>query len=341
MRKKYWILLSVFCGIVLLICFLIYQGVFLDNVNPETKTNELYIRQGYSVNQVIDSLAEKKILITKANLANICKILGYNDQTVKEGRYLFKAGMNNYSIVKKLRSGNQDAIKVTINNVRNIQQMCSKLSEYLLLDSTKTFEMLSDSNYLAQLGYNRDNIMTLFIPNTYEMYWNIKFEKFIQRMQSENNKFWSQNERNIKAKEQHLTEKQVYILASIVEKETNYEAERPIIAGVYLNRLNQNMKLQADPTVVFALGVTGLRRVLLAHLAYESPYNTYMVEGLPPGPIYMPSINSIDAVLNPEKHDYLFFCAKEGQDGSHSFASTLKQHSENARKYQKWLNGLK
>lgn len=343
MKLKPWMILGL--GTLVLVVsifgFLIYHGAFMDNVNANKKNHELYIRKNYTVDQIIDSLIEKNVLISKGNIKLICKFLNYSDEAVKEGHYIFKPGMNNYGIVSKLRAGDQDAIKVTINNVRDITQLCGKISNYLLLDSFALLQKFTDSSFISELGYTRENILSLFIPNTYEMYWNISLDKFISRIQSEHNKFWKQEKRLDKATKYNLNESQIYTLASIVEKETNFEPERPIIAGVYLNRLKQNMKLQADPTVVFALGVPGLQRVLLAHLTRESPYNTYLVEGLPPGPIYMPTINSIDAVLNAEEHDYIFFCAKEGHDGSHSFASTLRQHSENARKYQRWLNGLR
>ncbi|NOT36247.1 MAG: endolytic transglycosylase MltG [Saprospiraceae bacterium] len=343
MKLKSWMILGIGSLIILgsIIGFLIYHGAFMPNVNPEKKSYELYIQKDFTVDQIIDSLNTNNVLIHSGNIKLIFNFLNYNDKAIKEGRYVIKPGMNNYKIVTKLRSGDQDAVKITINNVRDISQLCGKISKYLLLDSLTLLDKFTDSTFLTETGFTKENIMTLFIPNTYEMYWNTSIDKLISRIQTEHKKFWKQNERFEKARQLNLNEAQAYTLASIVEKESNYEPERPTIAGVYLNRLKLNMKLQADPTVVFALGVTGLQRVLLAHLTRESTYNTYMVEGLPPGPIYMPTINSIEAVLNAEQHDYIFFCAKEGSEGTHSFASTLKQHSENARKYQKWLNSLK
>ncbi len=324
--------------ILFVVGFLTYHQAFEPNVNPEKKAYELFIRKSMRLNDVVDSLVIKQIIIHSNHFARISAFMGYNDQTIKEGRYLIKPGMSNYKIISKLRSGAQDPVKVTINNVRDIYELSGQISSYLILDSLFLVEKLTDSLYLQNIGYSKENILTLFIPNTYEIYWNLSFEKFMQRMEIEHKKFWNANGRLEKSKNLNLDTKQVYTLASIVEKETNYEPERPIIAGVYLNRLKINMKLQADPTVVFALGVKGLQRVLLEHLNYPSPYNTYLVEGLPPGPIYMPTLNSIDAVLNADQHDYIFFCAKEGYEGRHEFASTLKQHSINAHQYQKWLN---
>lgn len=319
----------------ILIGFLIYFGAFKNNVK---KQYELLIHQGNTMQMVIDSLKSADVLYNFINFELVSQILNFKNGNLKEGRYLLKTGMTNYQIISKIRSGAQDPLKVTINNVRDVTELSGKISRYLLLDSIELDHKLKDSTFTKSLGYTVENILSLFIPNTYEMYWNISIDKLIQKMQKEHDRFWQDEMRISKANSINLNQIQVYTLASIVEKESNYEPERPTIAGVYLNRLKSNMKLQADPTVVFALGVNGLQRVLLEHLLFESPYNTYLVEGLPPGPIYMPSINSIDAVLNAEKHDFIFFCAKEGYEGRHSFASTLQQHSINARNYQKWLN---
>ncbi len=342
MKLKKWMVLSIGAITVITAIFgyMVYHGVFMSNIKNEKSDYEIYIRENYTVQQIIDTLVFNNVLIHQNNFPFICQLLGFKDESVKEGRYILKAGMSNYKIINKLKGGYQDPLKITINNVRDMPQLCGKISHYLILDSVSLMQKFTDSSFLTTLGYTKENFMSLFIPNTYELYWNISLDKFVSRMQLENKKFWNNEQRKQKAEQLNLDEKQIYTLASIVEKETNYEPERPSIAGVYLNRLKTGMKLQADPTVVFALGVPGLQRVLLAHLTFDSPYNTYMVEGLPPGPIYMPTINSIDAVLNYEKHDYIFFCAKEGNEGSHSFASTLKQHTENAKKYQAWLNKL-
>jgi UPF0755 protein len=195
---------------------------------------------------------------------------------------------------------------------------------------------LSNSN-LKELGLDSSTLLTSFIPNTYEVKWNTSPEKWMGRMASEADKFWDSEKRKDKLASIAMTKQQVYTLASIVEKESNLKTERPAVAGVYINRLKQGMKLQADPTVVFATGDFELRRILHSHLKLDSPYNTYMYEGLPPGPIYMPSVNSIDAVLNAEKHQYVFFCAKPGYNSGHVFAKTLAEHNRNADAYQEWL----
>ncbi len=256
----------------------------------------------------------------------------------RPGRYILKPPMSNCDILAKLRMGIQDPVRLIIHGVRDIYQLAGKLGHSLQMDSLEILHWLTDTAYLYRLGYTRENILCLFIPNTYEVYWNVPPEKFLQRMLLENKKFWQRQGNNHKARLKSLTPNEVYTLASIVEKETVVEEERPTIAGVYLNRLKSGMKLQADPTVVFALGEYGIHRVLYEHLKVNSPYNTYVVNGLPPGPICMPSISSIQAVLDAEDHDYLFFCAKPGYDGTHAFASTLQAHNENAASYRKWLN---
>jgi UPF0755 protein len=236
-----------------------------------------------------------------------------------------------------LRSGNQDPLDLTFNNVRTIQELAGLLSKNLEADSLTLLTAFLDKNTLASHGLTEETALTNYIPNTYDIFWNIKPEKFINRMHDESEKFWTAD-RLSKAKSWDLTKEQVYTLASIVEKESNNKKERPIVAGVYLNRLKIGDKLRADPTVVYATGDFELRRVLFEHLNNPSPYNTYMHAGLPPGPIYMPSTNSIDAVLNAEKHEYLFFCAKPGYNSEHAFAKSAEQHAVNATVYHKWLS---
>ena len=254
------------------------------------------------------------------------------------GNFELKKGWSNKQIISKLRSGIQESKTITFNNVRTITELMGPMSSEIGLDSTRLINYFSDSIILQGLGYTKETILTLFIPNTYQVYWDISLEKLSKRMQNEHKLFWDKNDRKAKAESIGFSEKEVYTLASIVEKESLLASERPIIAGLYLNRLKNGIPLQADPTVVFANGDFGLRRVLNKHLAYDSPYNTYKHAGLPPGPIYMPSIESIDAVLNPAEHDYLFMCAKPGYGTQHAFAKTNRGHARNARKYHKWLS---
>jgi UPF0755 protein len=199
-------------------------------------------------------------------------------------------------------------------------------------------DTLYSEHFLQSIGRTSANAMNIFIPNTYEVYWNITAKSFLLKMKQESEKFWNQNDRIHKAKARNLTPDEVYTLASIVEKESNYAPEKPIIAGVYLNRLQRGMRLQADPTVVFAKKAFTSQRVKFADLTFDSPYNTYLHDGLPPGPISIASIESIDAVLNAAAHDYIFFCAKPGYAGQHNFAATAAQHSINAKKFHDWMN---
>jgi UPF0755 protein len=238
-----------------------------------------------------------------------------------------------------LRSGEQLPVNLIFNNIRDINQLAGAVGRQIEADSVSIVKLLTDSTYLSLLGLNREIAPILFIPNTYEMYWNTSAEGFIKRMHDEYIKFWK-GERTSLANEIGLTIAEVVTLASIVEKETNKNDEKPIIAGVYMNRLKAGWRLQADPTVIYAIGDYSIKRVLNVHKEFRSPYNTYQVHGLPPGPICIPSIASIDAVLNYDRNSYLFFCAKDDLSGYHVFARTNRQHNINARKYQEALNKM-
>ena len=236
-----------------------------------------------------------------------------------------------------LRSGSQTPVKFTFNNIRTLEQFCQCVDEQLEIDSTELLNTVVNNPHLKELGFNKYTIPTLFIPNTYELYWNINAEEFIEKMLKEYNRFWNE-ERLKKAENIKLSPVEVSVLASIVDKETTKVGEMPRIAGVYLNRLNKNWLLQADPTLVFAHGDFEMKRVLDVHKEIESPYNTYKYVGLPPGPICLPSIAAIDAVLNAENHKYMYFCAKDDMSGYHVFARTMREHNINANKYRKALN---
>lgn len=260
---------------------------------------------------------------------------------VQSGRYKIPASStkSNRDLVGVFR-GKQLTIKLTFHNIRLKEQLAGRVAEQIEADSTDIVRLLNDASYLAELGYTPENIMSIFIPNTYEVYWNYSAEDFMTRMLKEHKKFWS-TERLEKAKALGLSPSEVYTVASIVETESNYKPERPIIAGVYLNRLKKGWHLEADPTVVFAVGDFSIRRVLNRHLEVDSPYNTYKYPGIPPGPIYMASPNAIDAVLNAQEHDYMFFCAKPqeaGEPATHAFAVNHRSHINNAKRYQRWLN---
>jgi UPF0755 protein len=248
--------------------------------------------------------------------------------------------MNNNRLLNLLRSGSQTPVKFTFNNIRTIEQFAGRVAEQLEMDSVSLLKAVKENATLKEMGFDEESAAALFIPNTYELYWNIDADDFVEKMVGEYNRFWNEERRN-KAKSLNMTPIEVSILASIVDKETAKVSEMPRIAGVYINRLKKNWLLQADPTLIFALGDFEIKRVLDAHKEIKSPYNTYKHIGLPPGPICIPSIAAIDAVLNAENHKYFYFCAKDDLSGYHVFARNMSEHNRNAEKYRKALNKMK
>ena len=263
--------------------------------------------------------------------------MAYQRYPMRAGRYEIQPGWNAIKLIRHLRSGPQAPVKVVLTNERLIENVAAKAARFIEPDSLEIWALFQDEAYLDSIGYNQDDLMSLFIPNTYEFYWNTTPRSFMARMIKEHEAFWSKNERRAKAQALGLSPKEVYALASIVEKESLRSEERPRIAGVYLNRLRIGMRLQADPTSVFATRDFETPRVTYYHTQFDSPYNTYIYAGLPPGPITMTSIGSIDAVLNPEQHEYLYFCAVGDGSGLHAFAKNLAAHNQNAARYRENL----
>lgn len=259
------------------------------------------------------------------------------DKNIRTGRYTIKSSDNMYHAFRRLLSGHQAPVKISFNNIRTRGQLAQILGKQLMIDSAEIARPLYDSAFYTPIGYKDETIISMFIPNTYEVYWNITADNLLKRMQKEHNRFWNKN-RLDKAKAIGMTPEEVSTLASIVEEETNNNAEKPMVAGLYINRLNKGMLLQADPTVKFAWQDFGLKRIYNAHLNIDSPYNTYKYKGLPPGPIRIPSIKGIDSVLDYAKHNYIYMCAKEDFSGTHNFATNMAQHQANARKYWNALN---
>jgi UPF0755 protein len=295
----------------------------------------LYIDDARDYDRLLSQLSSngiKNILFFKQLAAK----MGY-PENIKTGKYRIDSRISYLELIRILRSGNQVPVKLTFNNIRLKSDFAEKMSHQLMFDSSTLLKRLNDSSFVASLGFDTATIMTLFIPNTYEMYWNISVDHFFERMEKEYKRFWTEK-RLAKAKAIPLSPVEVSVLASIVEEETAGKKEFPIVAGLYINRLKKGMCLQADPTVKFAAGDVTLRRILYRHLEIDSPYNTYKYPGLPPGPIRLPSISAIDAVLNYKEHSYLYMCAKEDFSGTHNFAVTLKEHNVNARNYQAALN---
>ena len=316
----------------------LYSRVYQPNiVLPDNTEKYIYIPTSAEFHDVVKVLSENGLLINANSFEWLAKQKKYTSN-IKAGRYKINRALNNNDLVNLLRSGKQTPIKVTFNNLRNKEQLAGRIASQIEADSLSIINYITDTTFLNKLQLTTDNVACLFIPNTYEFYWNTSVEGFVNRMVKEYSSFWNSS-RKKKAAAIKLNYYQVSALASIVEKEQNIKRdERPEIAGLYLNRLKKRMKLESDPTLIFALNDFSIKRVLNKDKKVDSPYNTYKNKGLPPGPICIPSINAIDAVLNASDNKYIFMCAKEDFSGYHNFAKTYTKHLINARKYQKALN---
>ncbi|RLD42378.1 MAG: endolytic transglycosylase MltG [Bacteroidetes bacterium] len=303
------------------------------------KTAIIYIPTGARYNDVLNILDNNQYLTDKKVFDFFAEKKKYKDN-IKAGKFEIKDGLTVNELINILRSGNQKAVIVTFNNIRFLPKLASIVSKKLEFDSLELMSLLTNKEYIASLGYNENTIISLFLPNTYEFWWNTSADEFIKRMQKEHDKFWNKD-RIQKAKNINLKPIEVSILASIVQEETNKTSEMSRIAGVYMNRLRVGMMLQADPTARFAYGDFSVKRVRYDYLKIDSPYNTYMYKGLPPGPICMPNPITIDKVLDYEKHKYYYFCAKADNSGTHVFEHNLRAHNRNARAYHRYLNKLK
>ena len=304
-----------------------------------SETAYIYITPSTTYEEVLEQIKEKVDLPSEKIFEIISERMNYANN-IKTGRYAITNGMTVPEMMRMLRAGNQSPVKLTFNNMRTKEDLSGRMSEQLMLDSMTLLSALSDEARVESLGFDTNTVAAMFIPNTYEVYWNTNIENLLTRMQKEYNTFWNES-RKAKAKAIGLSPIEVSTLASIVEEEATYSDEYPIVAGLYLNRLKRGQRLEADPTVKFAVGDFSLRRILYKHLEIESPYNTYRNDGLPPGPIRMPSIKGIDATLSPAKHNYLFMVAKDDLSGRHNFSTTHAEHIRNARKYQRALNEKK
>lgn len=316
-----------------------YYYFFRKSNTRVTDDGIVFIRPGDSFEQVVRTLQQRGYIKNIFTLRKAAELKNYPDH-IKPGRYRIKNGMNNNCLIGMLRSGEQEAVRFTFNNIRTLPDFAGVLSRQLGIDSAAFMQIASDREYIRKMGFTPENFIGMFIPNTYHIYWNTDPEDFMERMQKEYRKFWTE-ERLEKARKADLSPMDVIILASIVEEETNRTEEYPVIAGVYINRLRKNWKLEACPTLKYALGDFSLKRILDKHMETDSPYNTYKNTGLPPGPVRMPSIQVVDAVLNYKHHDYMFFCAKSDFSGTHHFSRTLREHNRHAAEYHKALNRMK
>jgi len=312
----------------------LYKVYFAPNVTENEKY--LYIKTGTDYDHLISEMKAKDIVKSISSFTTAAGKMNLA-QSVKPGRYRLKKGMTNRVLVNLIKSGNQEPVKLKFQNIRKKENFAAYLASNLEADSLSFINVLDSTSLITKYGFNQDNVYAMFIPNTYEMYWNVSPIDFFERMHKEYDKFWNA-ERKQKAASLNLSPAQVYTLASIVDAEALYDKEMPIIAGLYLNRLNKGILLQADPTVIFANNDFTVKRVTGKLLQVQSLYNTYKYAGLPPGPIMMPSINAIDAVLNRNQNNYIYMCAKEDFSGYHNFAETKEQHEINAKKYREALN---
>lgn len=324
-------------GSILLITFVFYtyQICYTPNVLVGGEDRLLIIPNDATFKTVQDKLHEGNYVQDLISFSFLAKLMDY-DKSVKPGRYILRANMNNLEAIRFLRLGKQDPVKITFNTVRLIPDLSEKIVRNTGMKPEEFEAALIKFAMNNENGFTKDNVMCMFIPNTYEVYYNISPDQLIERMHFEYKNFWN-NERMQRAKDVGFTPIEISILASIVQAETVKEDEAPVIAGLYINRLRQGIPLQADPTLVFAVGDFSLKRVLNEHKEVDSPYNTYKNRGLPPGPINMPEVSTIDAVLNYQSSTYLYMCAKEDFSGYHNFTASYQEHMRNATRYQNAL----
>ncbi|MCQ2975880.1 MAG: endolytic transglycosylase MltG [Bacteroidales bacterium] len=340
MKKTIKILLAIAgIGIIVggIVGYSFYNKIYKPNIYVD-KTKYLFIADGSDFKTVKDSLYSNFKIIDKNGFEWTAEKKKY-PQKIRGGKYKITDGMNNNQLVNMLRAGMQEPVRVTFNNLRTINQLCSKISKQINVDSSYLFQLLSDDKFMSKYGFNSVNCNAMFIPDTYEFYWNTSAEKFIDKMYDLYKKYWTE-ERKTKAKAMNLTELEISTLASIVQSEQAvHKEEQPIIAGLYLNRLKIGMPLQSCPTLIYAIGDFSIKRVTEKLIkSTDSPYNTYVNTGLPPSPINFPEVSALDAVLNYKPNDYIYMCAKSDLSGYHNFSRNYDQHLKYAKDYQKMLD---
>lgn len=334
MKKK--ILYVSLIIVITIIVVVVYGYSVLSTGFNIDKTVYVYVGESKDYNELLGEVRDSANVNSISNFEILSRVLGYKDN-MRTGRYAVTPDMTVYDLIKDLRSGHQTPVKLKFNNIRTKADLSKRISDQLMLSDESLYNKLDDINACKSLGFTPEDVVAMFIPNTYDIYWDMDLNDFLQRMKKEYSRFWDEK-RISKAKEIGLSPTEVSTLASIVEEECTFSDEYPVVAGLYLNRLHTGQPLQADPTVKFAVGDFSLRRILNKHLEVNSPYNTYQHTGLPPGPIRVPSIKGIDAVLNYDKNDFLYMCAKEDFSGRHNFAKTYSEHQVNAAKYRNALN---
>lgn len=342
-KRKFAKKVFILAGALIIILFLIlfsrfYKSLYRSNVDLHGKdTVFIYIPTYSNFSKVCEILYNGRYIKDKGSFEWLAGKKNYISK-IKPGKYMLRKGMGNKKLIDMLRAGRQTPVKLTYNNIRTKNELVTKICTQLEADSSELKNLLNNDNYLDKFGLNPNTCLVMFIPNTYEFYWNTSAEEFMERIFKEYKKFWN-SDRLQKAENCGLDKIQVSILASIVQAEqTQFNKEKPVIAGLYINRLRKGMLLQSDPTVIYATGNFNIHRVLKRNTEVNSPFNTYKFSGLPPGPINLPEISSIDAVLNFEKNDFIYMCAKEDLSGLHHFSRTAEQHAIYARKYQQALD---
>lgn len=322
------------------LCLISIVGIgyyyFLTSFSEIAETIYVYIDDDDTADSVYTKLHPLTSESALSGLRTLSRHYDYG-ANIRTGRYAIEPGMSTVNVFRMLRNGQQAPIMLTIPECRTMEQLAGRLAPKLMIDSITIVKAVTDQAFCQKLGYDTCTIGCIFVSNTYEVYWNTSIERLMNRMAREHDTFWN-TERQQKAKAAGLTPNEVCTLASIIDEETSNNAEKPMVAGMYLNRLNKGMALQADPTVKFALKNFALRRIYKTHLTVDDPYNTYRYAGLPPGPIKIASIQGIEAVLNHAHHNYLYMCAKEDFSGTHNFAVTYQEHLRNADRYVKALN---
>jgi UPF0755 protein len=332
-------LYAVFAAMVVSLYFLfrIYRTLFIPSVDVGNNTDVFfYIRTGAGIDEVMNDLKKQGLLSDIKGFEWLVNKKNYA-ANIHPGRYRIERNMTNNELLNMLRAGLQEPVMVTFSNVRTIESLAGVIGRQVEPDSAEIIKLFKDPATWSKYNFTIETFPAMFIPDSYEFYWNTTPAKFLERMNAGYVAFWS-NGRFDKARDMGFTPTEVSTLASIVDQESLLNDENPRIAGVFINRMKAGIPLQSDPTIIFAMGDYSIKRVLNKHKDTSSPYNTYIHRGLPPGPICIPSKNAIDAVLNYEHHRYLYFCAKEDFSGYHNFAETLSEHLDNARKYQKALN---
>jgi len=338
-KRQILFILSGFGILVLVIVIMICRNLFGVAIKAGMNNRVIYIPSGSTYEQVLDTLESNLIIKNRKVLHWVAKKKKYPG-LIKPGRYVIDKDLSYNGLINILRSGRQIPVKITFYNIRTLNQLAGKIGKHIEADSAQIISFLSDDSNFISDGFKKENIISLFIPNTYEFYWDTDAKELYTRMLKEYKLFWN-DQRLAKAREKGLDPIKVAILASIIDDEVAKPDEKPLIAGVYLNRLKRGIPLQACPTIKFALNDFTITRILKKHLQTDSPYNTYKHRGFPPGPVGCPSIEGIDAVLNAEQHDYFYFAAKADFSGYHNFSRTLTEHNHYAALYQRELNKRK